>query len=186
MPENLENSSMATGLEKVSFHYNPKERQCQRMFKLPHDCTHLTHQQSNAQSSPCQSSIVCEPWASRCLSWIWKRQRNQRSNCQHPLDHRKSKRVPEKTSTSALLTMPKPLTVQITINCGKFFKRWEYQITLPASWGICMQVKKQQFELDMEWRTVSKSGKEYIKAIYCHLALLTYMQGTSWEMLCLM
>ena len=96
MPENLENSSMATGLEKVSFHYNPKERQCQRMFKLPHDCTHLTHQQSNAQSSPCQSSIVCEPWASRCLSWIWKRQRNQRSNCQHPLDHRKSKRVPEK------------------------------------------------------------------------------------------
>ena len=87
---------MATGLEKVSFHYNPKERQCQRMFKLPHDCTHLTHQQSNAQSSPCQASIVCEPWASRCLSWIWKRQRNQRSNCQHPLDHRKSKRIPEK------------------------------------------------------------------------------------------
>ena len=49
-----------------------------------------------------------------------KRQRNQRSNCQHPLDHRKSKRVPEKTSISALLTMPKPSTVWITINCGKF------------------------------------------------------------------
>ena len=45
---------------------------------------------------------------------------NQRSNCQHPLDHGKSKRVPEKTSISALLTMPKPLTVWITINCGKF------------------------------------------------------------------
>ena len=39
----------------------------------------------------------------------------------------------QKTSTSALLTMPKPLTVGITINCGKFFKRWEYQITLPVS-----------------------------------------------------
>ena len=49
-----------------------------------------------------------------------KRQRNQRSNCQHPLDHQKSKTVPEKTSISFLLTMPKPLTVWITINCGKF------------------------------------------------------------------
>ena len=55
-----------------------------------------------------------------------------------------------KTSTSALLTMPKPLTVWITTNCGKFLKKWEYQTTLPASWDICMQVKKQQFELDME------------------------------------
>ena len=42
MPANLENSAVATGLEKVSFHSNPKERQCQRMLKLPHDCTHLT------------------------------------------------------------------------------------------------------------------------------------------------
>ena len=58
-----------------------------------------------------------------------KRQRNQRSNCQYPLDHRKSKRVQKKTSISALLTMPKPLTVWTTINCGKFQKRWEYQTT---------------------------------------------------------
>ena len=43
MPANLENSAVATGLEKVSFHSNPKERQCQRMLKLPHNCTHLTH-----------------------------------------------------------------------------------------------------------------------------------------------
>ena len=43
LPANLENSAVATGLEKVSFHSNPKERQCQRMFKLPHNCTHLTH-----------------------------------------------------------------------------------------------------------------------------------------------
>ena len=52
-------------------------------------------------------------------------QRNQRSNCQHLLDHQKSKRVPEKkqTSISALLTMPKPLTVCITTHCGKFFKK---------------------------------------------------------------
>ena len=52
--------------------------------------------------------------------------------------------------TSALLTMPKPLTVCITTNCGKFLKRWEYQTTWPASWESCMQVRKQQLELDME------------------------------------
>ena len=61
-----------------------------------------------------------------------------------------------KTSISALLTMPKPLTVWITINCGKFWKRREYQTTLPTSWEICMQVKKQQLELDMEQQTDSK------------------------------
>ena len=57
---------------------------------------------------------------------------------------------------SALLTIPKTLTVWITKNCGKFWKRWEYQPTWPASWEICMQVKKQQLELDMEQQTVSK------------------------------
>ena len=45
-----------------------------------------------------------------------------------------------------------------------------------------MQVRKQQLELDMEQQTGSKSGKEYLKAVYCHLAYLTYMQGTSCEM----
>ena len=60
------------------------------------------------------------------------------------------------TSISALLTMPKPLTVWITINCGKFWKKWEYQITLPASWEIGMRVRKQQLELDMEQQTGSK------------------------------
>ena len=89
-----------------------------------------------------------------------------------------------KTSTSALLTMPKPLTVWITTNCGKFLKKWEYQTTWPASWEICMQIrKKQQLELDMEQQTGSKSRKEYIKAVYCPPAYLTYVQSTSWEML---
>ena len=61
-----------------------------------------------------------------------------------------------KASISALLTMPKPLTVWITINCGKFFKRWKYQTTWSASWEICTQVRKQQLELDMEQQTGSK------------------------------
>ena len=78
--------------------------------------------------------------------------------------------------TSASLAMP--LTGWITANSGKFLKRWEYPTTLPASCETCMQLKKQQLELDME-QTGSKSGKEYIKAVYCHPAYLTYMQSTS-------
>ena len=66
----------------------------------------------------------------------WKKQENTR-----------------KVSASALLVIPKPLTMWITTNCGKFWKRWEYQTT---SWETCMQVRKQQLELDMEQQTGSK------------------------------
>ena len=79
--------------------------------------------------------------------------------------------------------MLKPLTVWITGNCGKFFKSWEYQTTSLGSCKICTQVKKQQLSPDMEQRTGSKLEKTYIKAIYCHLAYLNYMQSTSWEIL---
>ena len=95
----------------------------------------------------------------------------------------KKARVPEKHLFLLLLTMPKPLTVWITMNCGKFWRRWEFQTTWPTSWETWMQVRKQQLELDMEQQTSSKSGKEYIKAVYCHSAFLTSMQSTSWEML---
>ena len=61
-----------------------------------------------------------------------------------------------KTSTSALLTMPKPLSLWITTNCGQFWKRWEYQTIRFVSWEICMQVRKQQLKLDMEQQTGSK------------------------------
>ena len=90
----------------------------------------------------------------------WKKQENSR-----------------KTSISALLTMPKPLTVWITTN-WKILK--EMRITDPsASWEICMWVKKQLLESDMEHWTGSKLGKEYFKAVYCYLAYLTSMQSTS-------
>ena len=69
--------------------------------------------------------------------------------------------------------------------CVHHNKLWEILkkriFTLPASWEICMQVKKQQLELDMEQQTGSKFGKEYIKAVYCHPAYLIYMQSTSRE-----
>ena len=73
------------------------------------------------------------------IHWIIKKQESSR-----------------KTSISALLTMPKPLTVWITISCGKFWRRWEYQTTWSASWKTYMQVRKQQLEQDMERQTGSK------------------------------
>ena len=79
--------------------------------------------------------------------------RDKLSTSAGPLKKQESSR---KTSISAVLTIPKPLTVWITINCGKFWKRWEYQTTWPASWEVCMQVRKQQLELDMEQQTGSK------------------------------
>ena len=62
------------------------------------------------------------------------------------------------------------IAVYIKTNRGKFLKRWKYQTTSPASWEICMRVKKQQLELDMEQQTGSESGKEYVKAVFCHPA----------------
>ena len=91
-----------------------------------------------------------------------------------------------KKSTSASLTMLKPLTLWITTNCGKFLNRWEYQTNLPISWETCMQAKKQQLEQDMEQWVGSKLGKKYIMAVYCHPAHLTSIQSTSCEMLCWM
>ena len=73
--------------------------------------------------------------------------------------------------------MPKTLTVWTTTNSGKFRKSWEYLREM------CTQVRKQQLELNMEQQTGSKSGREYVKAIYCYPAYLTYMQSTSWETL---
>ena len=65
----------------------------------------------------------------------------------------------------------------ITTNCWKFWKRWEYQTTWHVSWEICVQVRKQKLELDIEQQTSSKPGKEYVMAVYCHAAYLTYMQS---------
>ena len=78
---------------------------------------------------------------------------------------KKAREFQKKASTSTSLTTIKPLTVCITANCGRFLKRWEYQTISPASWEICMQVKKQQLGLDMEQQTGSKwerSMSEYI------------------------
>ena len=78
----------------------------------------------------------------------------------------KKRESSRKISTSTLSTTPKPLTMWITKNCGKFSKRGEYQTTWPASWEICMQVKKQQLELYMEQWTGSKSERSTSRLLY--------------------
>ena len=87
-----------------------------------------------------------------------------------------------KTSTSVSLTMPKTLTVWITKSCEKLLKEMETPDHLNTSHETGMQIKKQQLELNMKQCTDSKLGKEYGKAVYCHLAYLTYMQSTLCEM----
>ena len=144
MPASLENSAVAIGLEKVSFHSNPKERQCQRMLKLPHNCTHLTHLQRNAQNS--QARLQQD--VNRELPDVqagFRKDREPEIKLPTSVGSLKKQVRSRKTSTSASLIMPKPLTVWITTN-WKILQEMGYQTTLPATWDICMQVKKQQLE----------------------------------------
>ena len=109
MPANLENSAVATGLEKVSFHSNPKERPCQRMLRLPHNCT---HQASEGMLKVLQTGL--QQYMNRELPDVQagfrkgRGTRDQIANIRLIIKKQKSSR---KTSTSALLPMPKPLTV---------------------------------------------------------------------------
>ena len=152
---NLENSAVAIVLEKVSFPPNAKERQCQTMFKLPHNCTHLTCLQIMLKilQAWLQQYMNCEL---PDLQAGFKKAKEQEIKLPTSVGSLKKQESSRKTSISASLTMPKPLTVWITTNCGKFLKRWDYQTTWPASWEICVQVRKQQLELDMEQQTGSK------------------------------
>ena len=156
MPANLENSAVASGLEKISFHSNPKERHAKEW------------------SNYCTIALISH--ASKVIlkilqAWLQQYMNSELPDVQPAFRKGRGTRYQianicwiikiSRESTSALLTIPKPLTVWITTNYGKFFKRWEYQTTWPASWEICMQVRKQQLELDMGQQTGSKLGKEY-------------------------
>ena len=148
MPANLENSAVATGLEKFHFHSSSKKGQCQRMFKLLHNCTHFICKKNNAENSPSWASTMHELRTSRCSSWIEKTQRNQRSNCQHLLDHRKSKKVPEK-HLFLLYWLCQSLCVDHN-KLWKILKEMGIPVHLTCLMSNYMQVKKKQLELGME------------------------------------
>ena len=183
MPANLENSAVAIGLEKVCFHSNSKERQCQRMFKLPHNCTHLTCQQSNAPNSPSEASRVREPRTFICLTEFRKGRgtRDQIANIHWIIE---KVREFQKNIYFCFVDYAK-VFVWITTNCGKFLKRWEYQTTLPASCKTCMQVRKQTLELHIEQQNWFQTGKGVCQGCILSPCLykLTYMQSTLCKML---
>ena len=116
MPENLENPAVATGLEKISFHSNPKERQCQRMLKLLHNCTHFHASKVMLKILQVQQYMNCELPDVQAGFRKGRGTRDQIANIRWIME---KAREFQKKSISALLTMPKPLTVWITVNCGK-------------------------------------------------------------------
>ena len=114
----------------VSFRSNPKERQCQRMFKLLHNCTYLTCSKGMLKILQVrhQQYVNCE------LPDVQARFRKGRGpEIKLPTSSGSLKKQENSRKTYALLTTPKPLTVWLTTNYGKSFERWEYQIILPVS-----------------------------------------------------
>ncbi|CAI9150920.1 unnamed protein product [Rangifer tarandus platyrhynchus] len=122
MPAHLENSAGATGLEKVTFHSNPKGHAKER--SNDHTVALMSHTRKVMLKI---LQVRLQQLVNRELPMfrldLENAEEPERSNCQHRLDHQKSKSS-QKTSTSALLTIPKPL-LWITAKCGKFLKRWE-------------------------------------------------------------
>ena len=159
MPANWENSAVVTGLERSVFIPIPKRSNDQENSNY---CTiALISHASKVMLKILQDSGESgfnSTWTMNFQMFKLDLEKGEQQEIKQPTSAGSSKKQESsrKTSISALLTMPKPLTVWITINCGKFFKRWEYQTTWSASWEICMQVRKQQLELDMEQQTGSK------------------------------
>ena len=153
MSANLENSAMATGLKKISFIPIPKKSNAKEC-SVSHTIMLISH-----TSSLCSNSLQARlqqyvNWELPDVQAGFQRGRGTREQTVN--SHRIMEKARElekarqfqKTPTSVSLTMLKPLTVWITMNCGKFLKRWEGQTTLPAFWESCMQVKKQQIKLN--------------------------------------
>ena len=150
------NSAVATGLEKFSFIPIPKKgnaKECSNYCII----SLISHASKvNAQNSPKWG--FNSMWTEKFQIYKLDLEKAEESEIKLPTSAGSWKKQgsSRKTFVSALLTTSNPLTVWITINCGKFWKRWEYQTTWLPSWEICMQVRKQQLELDMEPKTGSK------------------------------
>ena len=152
MPANLENSAVASGLKKIRFHFNPKEGPCQRMFRLPYIVL-ISH----------ASEIMLKILQARLQQYVnqellvvqsgFRKGRGTRDQIAIIRCIIEKAREFQKNIYFCLIDYVKPLIVWITRNCGKFFKRGEYQTTLPDSCKTCVQVKKQQLEPDMEKQT---------------------------------
>ena len=155
MSANLEKSAVATGLEKSVFipipkKGNAKEFSNYRTIALISHASKVMLKILQVKLQQCMNRELPDVQVGFRKG---RGTKDQISNIRWIIKKQESSR---KTSISALMTMPKPLTVWITINCGKFWRRREYQTTWCASWETCMQVRKQQLELDLEQQTGSK------------------------------
>ena len=132
-PANLENLAVVTGLEKISFYPNPKERQCQRTFKLLYIAlvSHAGKEMLKILQVRLQQYVYTKNFQMYKLDL--EKEEEPEIKLPTSFESQKKQENSRKTSTSALLTMPKPLSVWMITNYGKFFKRWEYQTTLPIS-----------------------------------------------------
>ena len=143
-------SSHRTGKSQFSF---PKK------LELLHNCTPLTHQQSDAQNAPSQASTACELWTSRCFKPDLEKAEEPEIKLATSVGWlKKQDWVPEK-HLLLLYWLGQSLWLCGSQQTLENSSRWEYQTTWPASWEICMQFKKQQLELDMEQLTVFQIGK---------------------------
>ena len=123
---------MATGLEKVSFHSNPKERQCQRMFKLLHNCTHLTYWQSNAQNSPSQATTYVNQELPDVQAGF-RKGRGTRGQIANICWIIKQTREFQENIYFCFINCAKTFDCVDHNKVWKVLKRWEYLTTLPAS-----------------------------------------------------
>ena len=155
MPTNLENSAVATGMEKINFPSIPKKgnaKECSNyctisfishaskvMLKILHarPQQYVNHELPDVQAGFRKGRGTRDQIVNIC--WIMGKARELQKNIYF-----------------CLIDYAKALTVWITINCGKFWKRWEYQTTWSASWETYIQVKKQQLDLDVEQQTGAK------------------------------
>ena len=177
MPANLENSAVATGLEKVSFHSNPKEKQCQRMLKLPHNCAHLTA--SKVVLKILQARL--QQYMTRELPEVQTRfrkgrgTRDQIANIHWIIE---KAREFQKNIYFCFIDYAKAFELWITTN-------WKIlqEMGIPDNLSCLLRNLYAGQEGTVRTRHgMTDSRKVYIKAVYRHPAYLTYMQSTSCEM----
>ena len=177
----MENSAVATGLEKVSFHSNSKEGQCQTMFQLVHNYNHLTYQQNHVQNSPVRLQQYVNGELPDVQAGFRKGRgtRDQIASICWIIERAKDF---QKRVYFCFIDYAKAFNYVDHNKLWKVIKEMRMSDTLSASCETCMQVKKQQVEMELQQQTGSKLGKEYVKAVYSHPAYLTYMQIISCKM----
>ena len=156
MPSNLENSAVATGLEKFSVFIpipkkgNPKE--CSNYCTIAL-ISHVSKVMLKSLQARLQQHMN---WKLPDVQAGFRKGRGTKDQIANICWIIKTAREFHKNIYFCFIDYTKASTVWITTNCGKFWRRWAHQTTWPASWETCMQVRKQQLELDMEQQTGSK------------------------------